>query len=219
MLDPLSSNLEVRKNSQDEMRPAMERIRRMAEASRLAVIGLGHTRKAISMNLMDAILGSTELGNVVRSAIGVMADPDEKGLYVLSQEKNNLGRVDIPALTYRIVGHMFQYDQELIETSRIDWQGESDKTVSDMLAEAVQSGNGGALKEAVTFLRNYLTDRGGEASLKEVRKAADEEMISPSSLKRAAGKLNLTSMRSGFPAVAVWQLPAVQAAQSDQQGG
>lgn len=218
MLDPLSSNLEVRRNSQDEMRPAMERIRRMAEASRLAVIGLGHTRKAMSTNLMDAILGSSELGNVVRSAIGVMADPEDKGVYVLSQEKNNLGRLDVPSLTYRIAGHIFMSDGELIETSRIDWQGESDKTVSDMLAEAVQTGNGGALKEAVTFLRNYLTDHGGEAPLKEVRKAADEEMISSSSLKRAATKLNLISLRSGFPAVAVWQLPAIQSAQSDQQG-
>lgn len=208
MLDPLSSNLDVRKNNGDEMRPAMERIRRMAEAAGLSVIGLGHTRKAISMNLMDAILGSSELGNVVRSAIGVMADPDDKGTYVLSQEKNNLGRLDVASLMYRITGHMFQSDGELIHTSRIEWAGETEKTVSDMLADA-QTGNGGALKEAMEFVRDYLESHGGEAPRKEVQAAARSEGISASSIGRARDKLSLTVLRQGFGSGSVWQLPAV----------
>ncbi|MFT2016309.1 AAA family ATPase [Streptomyces sp. 796.1] len=210
ILDPLSSNLRAKSNSGDEVRPAVERIRRMAEAQQLAVIGNAHTRKALSTNLMDAIMGSSELGNVTRSVMGAMVDPDEPGTAVLSQEKNNLGRTDLPSYRYRIDSYVFPAAPggDLIDTSRLEFLGKTDLRVSDMLADSVAFGDvRTATKDAQDFLRAFLEEKGGEALRKEVIQAARGEGLSQRAVERAASKLKLTSTRLGFGSASIWGLP------------
>ncbi|WP_432112833.1 AAA family ATPase [Streptomyces sp. S1] len=210
MLDPLSSNLRVKQNAGDEIRPVMEAVRRMAEAAGVACIGLAHTRKATSTNLLDALLGSVELGNVCRSAMGVMRDDDaDDGSVILSQEKANLGRTDIDSYRYRIESATIHTTDETISTSRIGWLGRTDMRVSDMLSDAVASGMSvkSAVAEASDFIRDYLVPVGGQALRSEVVRAAKNEGYNDSAIKRAATKLKLDSVASGQGAKRLWVLP------------
>lgn len=211
MLDPLSSNLRARSNSGDEVRPVIEAVRRMAEAAELAALGLGHTRKAVSTNLMDAMMGSSELGNVCRSAMGVMADEDEKGTVVMSQEKNNLGRTDIDSYRYRINSATLWSGTELITTSRLEWLGRTPMKVTDMMADSMASGmtSKSGVDECTEFIRDYLSDpqHGGQALRGDLVKAAANDGHSRATVDRAAKRLGLTSRPSGQGAKRLWCLP------------
>lgn len=208
MLDPLSANLGAKKNDQDQMRTDMQAIRRMCEEVQLSAIGLAHTKKAMTNNLMDAILGSTELGNVCRSAMGVMADESQPGTYILSQEKSNLGRLDIASYRYKIEGFNIPFESEVISTSRIQILEESDVKVSDMLADNMDTGNSGKLGDAQNALREYL-EQSGESVKTEVVRWLEKEGYPKRTSERAATKLNVVSKTTGFgkDRKTVWSLP------------
>lgn len=203
MLDPLSSNLSGKRNEGDVMRPVLEAVRRMSEQHGMATLGLAHTRKGQSSDLMEAIMGSSELGNICRSAMGVMADPDEDNTIVLSQEKNNLGK-SVPSYKYRINTFEFFTDtQELASTSRLEFLGKTDMNVSDMLSDAGSP----ATKEAIIWLRGYLGDNGGEASRRDIMAEGQKERIPASTIERAARKMRLVFSRQGYPSTSHWSLP------------
>ncbi|OII61191.1 hypothetical protein BJP40_06595 [Streptomyces sp. CC53] len=208
--DPLSSNLTAKKNDQDEMRSALERVRLMAEEAGIAAVGLAHTRKALSTNLLDAIMGSVELGNVTRSVMGAMRDQDDEEIVVLSQEKNNLGRMDLEPYRYRIVGHALDNPDDPLQpitTSRIEWDGKGGPTVSDMLAEGIQTVSRSDVNEAAQWLKQYLMMNPG-TQRQRVEIEAMKVGYKPYTLKRAAKKIHVVSELSGFPCVAHWSLPA-----------
>lgn len=211
MLDPLSANLGAKKNDQDQMRTDMQAIRRMCEEVQLSAIGLAHTKKAMTNNLMDAILGSTELGNVCRSAMGVMADESQPGTYILSQEKSNLGRLDIASYRYKIEGFNIPFESEVISTSRITILEESDVKVSDMLADNMDTGNSGKLGDAQNALREYL-EQSGESVKTEVVRWLEKEGYPKRTSERAATKLNVVSKTTGFgkDRKTTWSLPEVK---------
>ncbi|MGA4541319.1 AAA family ATPase [Uniformispora flossi] len=209
-LDPLSSNLTAKKIDQDEMRGALERIRKTAEQSEGAFVGLAHTKKALTTNLLDAIMGSSEMANVSRSVMGAMRDPDaDDGSIVLSQEKNNLGRLDLPSFKYGIATEWLgdPLDPDTIQTSKIVWLGKTDRTVSDMLAEGPREGGKTALAEAVDFVRVYLVQGGGQAMRGEVLRDGQKDGHSRSAIERAAKKLGVLSTASGQGAMRLWSLP------------
>ncbi|MFD8117063.1 AAA family ATPase [Streptomyces microflavus] len=210
MLDPLSSNIRARSNAGDEVRPVIEAVRRMAEGAGFAAIGLGHTRKAVSTNLMDAAMGSSELGNVCRSAMGVMADPDDEGTVILSQEKNNLGRTDIDSYRYRIQTATLWSGTEVIPTSKLEWLGRTPTKVSDMMADSIAAGatSKSGIDECMDFIRDYLMDptRGGQALRGDIVKAASGEGHSRATVDRAAKRLGLKAMPSGQGAKRLWCL-------------
>lgn len=213
MLDPLSSNLRAKSNSGDEIRPVIEIVRKMAEEANLAALGLGHTRKAVSVNLLDALLGSSELGNVCRAAMGVMADPDDEGTVVLSQEKNNLGRLhDLDSYRYKINTAAVYADNEMVETSRLEWLGRTPLKVSDMMSDSVAQGvvSKQGATECVEFINDFLSSpqQGGQALRGEILRAASGEGYSKATVERAAAKLKLVSRPSGQGAKRLWCLPS-----------
>lgn len=208
MLDPLSANLGAKKNDQDQMRTDMQAIRAMCERAMISCIGLAHTKKAMTNNLMDAILGSTELGNVCRSAMGVMADETQPGTFILSQEKSNLGRLDIASYRYKIEGFNFPHDGEMISTSKVEIIEESDVKVSEMLSDQMDTGNSGKLGDAQTALFEYL-EQTGETSKSEVVKWMHKEGYPQRTAERAATKLKVISKTTGFGKnrQTTWALP------------
>ncbi|GGM55716.1 hypothetical protein GCM10012275_28530 [Longimycelium tulufanense] len=213
-IDPLSSNLTAKNNDQKEMRAALERVRGMAEDTGVAIVGLAHLRKAQSTNIVEAMMGSVELGNVARAILGAVLDPDQEGTAILSQEKNNKGRMDLSSYRYRtaeVVVPGVTDGGRPITTSKIQWEGKADITASDIMHDAVASGLVGksALKEAATFLIDYLSmpNNGGSATKRDVLKAAYTEGHSKSTIERAAARLGLESVSSGTGPSRIWRIP------------
>lgn len=208
MFDPLSSNLRVDANAQKEVRPAMEAVRRMCEQANVAGLGLAHVRKAMSTNLLDAMMGSVELGNVCRSVMGVIADPDEEGVVLVSQEKNNLGRLDLPSFRYRIETYSYLAGIETITTGRLKWEEETDRKVSDILAEGMSAaGSPSSVKEACQWLEEYLAVE-GLVPRTAVLNAGKREGYQEHTLKRAAARVKASVSRVGFPATTLWGPPS-----------
>jgi archaellum biogenesis ATPase FlaH len=210
MLDPMSSNMRAKQNAAEEIRPVMERVRRMAEESDTAVIALAHTRKAGGTNLLDSIMGSSELSNVCRAAMGVALDGDsEDRTKILSMEKNNLGDADIDSYKYQTVGATIWAGNELLSTSRIEWLGRTPMTASDVYSETLTAGpsSRSAVAEAADFIRDVLTPLGGQALRGEVLKATRAEGIADKTAERAAKRLGIESKASGQGAKRLWVMP------------
>lgn len=209
LLDPLASNLALdNTNNQKQVRTAVESIRITCERYGFAAIGLAHTRKAASANLMDALMGSAELGNVCRSAMGVVIDPDEEEerTVILSQEKSNLGRTDLDSFKYVIRSWTNEIDGEVISTGCVEWVGKTDTKASDVLAD--QMNNVTSAGECQKWLVGYLQSQGGEASRPDIVNAARKEGFSETTLKRAGTKARIVTVRPGFSTPSVWRLPA-----------
>ena len=89
---------------------------------------------------------------------------------MLSVEKSNLGRIDVPGLTYRVDGVEIATDEGPAGAGLLVWTGETDRRVRDIMADA---GEGrGERDEAAQWLIDYLTELDGEASAKDVKAAA-----------------------------------------------
>lgn len=199
--DPISSFLQAKgggsRNDADSMRQAYLAIQAAHDANGIAGIGLGHTRKALSDSLLDAFMGSSEQTNVIRSAIGVIPDPDVPGRYIISQEKHNKAPWS-KSYTYRIEsvpGILDEYGQELEDISRIVITGTTKETCTDVLRGQSML----ARREAKRFILDYLEKQGPTAS-QEVAKAAAEKGHSNATTYRAGedlaeyGKIKITQL-------------------------
>jgi hypothetical protein len=213
LVDPISAALRVdNSNDAKKVRAAAEAVNNMCKRSGISCIGVAHTRKAVSHSLMDAIMGSSELGNVCRAAIGLIADPKEPGTIVLSQEKNNGGREDIYGYRYRIVGDSFATTEELIHSSKMEFLGKVDPhMVSEILREQATTApvSRNVQQECNEFVRAYIIDKGGEASRADILKAARAEEFNRTAVDRAKDHLKLLSIASGRGPGKIWRLPPV----------
>lgn len=215
-IDPLSANVDGDTNKQKEMRRSFQAVRKIAEDMDIAIVGLAHLKKALTTSLVEAIIGSSEQGNVARAVLGVVADPDTEHAFILSQEKSNLGPTDMPSFRYRLVTEYIDGSGgERIRTSRLEWLEETDTTVSDVLADQVLGQ--GNTSEAIEWLHDFLEQEGPTAR-REVIGAARKEGFSQSAIERAKSRLKIRSVRSAVRGgAATWSLPVPGHTESPDQ--
>ncbi|MER7459215.1 AAA family ATPase [Micromonospora sp. NPDC126480] len=209
VLDPLTSVIDGRldHHRDREVRLALEPLAKLAEDTGCAVIGLVHLGKAQGTDPVNLILGSRAFSAVARLALVAARDPDaEDGSCVLSVEKSNLGRLDVPALTYRVDGVQVDTDEGPAGTGHLTWTGTSDRNVRDILAGPVDEERG-ETDAAVKWLRGYLADNGGQAAAKDVVAAARKYDFAERTIRRARSRAGIVSDRQGFGGGAVWVLP------------
>lgn len=90
----------------------------MADRTGCAVIGLAHFNKSASPDPLNLITGSRAFSAVARAVLAVACDDDSgDGSCVISQAKNNLGRLDLPSLGYRIESHTIETDDSPAEVT------------------------------------------------------------------------------------------------------
>lgn len=208
IIDPLSSNMSDKDRNRPEVRQSYERLRRAAERANIAIIGNGHLRKGGGADLLEAFMGSSEIGNVLRAALGVVPDPDSDELqYILSQCKNNYGPGGLKSYVYRIVSKEMWTDYGTIKTSCLDWQESTDRQVNDIMAETMKGESNSG--ECSLWLKDYLT-MNGTAARKDIMTDARKEGFAEHIVKSAARKLHVQYQYTGFPKTSVWSLPNSQ---------
>ncbi|MCT2282372.1 BlaI/MecI/CopY family transcriptional regulator [Micromonospora chalcea] len=154
MLDPGLSFLDDRIDTYrtPEVRPALEALRRHAERYALAVIMLCHFNKMQGADVLTKIAGSRAFAEVARAALAVAVDEPEQTddeeqdqaaerTVILSQAKNNLGRSDLPNLTYVIREAVVETEDGDAPVGRLHWTGESKRTAEQAL-NGVRTGAG-----------------------------------------------------------------------------
>jgi hypothetical protein len=193
-IDPLSSNVTGRKNDQADMRTNYEIINNLAESTRTTIWGLAHTRKAGAENVMEAIIGSSEQGNVARSVHGVVLDPEEDGAKLLSCEKLNVGQKHLlPTLRFRTISvNIPTHDEGWTQAPQVDWLDETNDTASDILEDKLFGTNG--VDEAAQWLMNHLAANGGYDYSSNVRR--EGKKYNAKMLDRARKKAKVRSKRT-----------------------
>jgi hypothetical protein len=194
-----------------DLRTALEPLTRMADQTGCAVVGLAHFNKSTSPDALNLITGSRAFSAVARAVLAIARDDNaEDGSCVMSQAKNNLGRLDLPSLRYRIDStDVPTHDGATTQVGRLHFTGESGRSVSDILSDGASEADTREERDATAaWLRDYLTAQGGQAPTADILKAARAEGIAERTLHRARARLGLTRERFGFPARAVWSLPA-----------
>lgn len=205
MLDPIMSRiggaLDTHKDA--DVRLALEPLTAMANRVSASILGIIHINKnGQSSDPLMRIMGSRAFPAVARSILFVTENPDDEDKRIMSHVKCNLGKHQ-PTLAFSIEGVDVEANGEMIPTSRLVWEGETDMHVS----QALVGTNKTQVREAEEWLRDRLEAQGKTQSA-EIRKTGLAEGYSVDTLKRAAGRLGVVFHHSGFPRVTTWELPA-----------
>lgn len=208
--DPLLSviHASIDTHRDRDLRTALEPLVSLADATGCAVVGLAHFNKSNSNDALSLITGSRAFSAVARAVLAVARDTTaDDGSCVLSQAKNNLGRLDLPSLAYRVVSAEVTTLDGPTQVGRLEFTGEAARHVSDILAEADQPSDSRADRDAAAeWLTAYLTNHGGSAPFAEITKAARADGIPERTLRRARDRAHVATRTEGFPARTTWHL-------------
>lgn len=118
---------------------------------------------------------------------------------ILSQEKNNLGRLDLPSLTYVVRDTEIETEDGQVSVGRVEFTGETAQSVGDVLADSGTAPEERSERaEAAAWLRDFLTRNGGEASAEDVFKAGAQAGFEKHTLRRCKPKAQVKSEKAGF---------------------
>lgn len=210
LLDPLMSRLGDQDTHKDsEVRIALEPMVDVADRVGMSVLGLIHHNKSGSTDPLQLIMGSKAFTAVARSVHTVVIDPDdeEEERKLFGTPKNNLGRTNLPTLSFTIVETILDTDEGPAKTGRLVWGAEFHESISAVMERSgTENTDRTALKEAAEWLHDFLSITGvvGSARVKdEGRKAGHSE----SALKRARHRIHAETRSEGFPRTTFWYLP------------
>lgn len=196
-----------------EVREALEPLVAAADRHHFTVLGLAHFTKSGSADPLSRVAGSGAFGQLIRSLIAFAKEDGEDGAddrFVMSLEKNNLGRLGLPSHEYVIQPVTVDTDEGPSYVSRFVLGPETTTSVREVMREEhVPAGERMENDEVRTWLRDFLADQGGSADSAEVIKEARKQQYSKSSVYRARSKLGLVTRQSGFGKAksSFWHLP------------
>lgn len=201
VIDPLMSVIGERIDThrEREVRSALDPLAKIADRTGAVILGIAHFNKGSGTDAASLITGSGAFKNVPRSVFGFARDEaDENGGRVMTQVKNSLGRDDLPSLSYVIESAEIDTKKGIATTGRFTFTGESDRSVSDVLRDSRSDPDDlDERRDAASWIRDYLTNAGGEAPAKDVLAAGREVGYKEQTLKNARRKVASTD-RTGF---------------------
>ncbi len=222
LLDPLMSRLDgdLDTHKDSAVRQALEPLTALAHRCGAAVLGLIHVNKGLAQDPMNMIMGSRAFTAVARSVVFVMLDPDEESQRLVGVPKNNLGRTDLPTLTFTVESKKVAETPEgPVLTGALRWTGTDPRSVQEALeASGDTSGVRSRVDEAGDWLEDYLRQQGGCDNRSSIVAAGKGAGHSMDSLKRARKKRGFEVSNHGYPKQTSWSLPRPPVADSDEVG-
>lgn len=224
VMDPLLSYIDKGVNDYRaaEVRQALEPLVEAADRHRFTILGLAHFTKSGTADPLARVAGSGAFGQLIRSLIAFAKEDgerDEPDRFVMSLEKNNLGRLGLPSYEYGIQPVSVDTEEGPSYVSRFVLGEETTTSVREVMRDEGQpEANRGETNETVEWLRAYLTDEGGADLAADIKAAARKDGISESSLQRARRKLGVTMRHSGFGRNrrSEWSLPGALPEDGDE---
>lgn len=205
VVDPISSNMTDKDRNSPEVRRSYERLRRWSERTGVALIGNGHLKKGQFKDFLEGFMGSSEIGNVARAAIGIALDPDADRTVIISQCKNNNGPMDLKSYTYRVTATEYERPDGSVGTApRLIWGESTDRHVNDIFSEPASMDTKSDTQECKDWLREYLHMNPGSPRAKVVaegRACGHKEHT----IKRAAKSVaESRSVPNSYPRRTAW---------------
>ena len=209
LLDPLMSRLseDLDTHRDGDVRRALEPLVAVARRVGLAVVGIIHHNKSGSTDPLQLVMASRAFTAVARSVHTVMPDPDDETgrRRLFGTPKNNLGRDDLPTLSFTIDGFPVETDDGTAWTGRVEWGEELAESITETMRRAGESeDNRTAASEAAAWMGDYLEQQGGCAPSADIKRAGQRAGHSDHSLRAARKRLGLWVKSEGFPRVTFW---------------
>jgi hypothetical protein len=217
LLDPMISRLESKLDTHKDadVRRALEPLAHLADTTGAVVLGIIHVNKGASRDPLNMVMGSRAFTAVARFVWFVAEDPENEFGRVLGQSKNNLGRSDLPSLTFEIVDSVVGRTADGdIHTGKLTWTGETERSIRDVVEQAHRgnSNDRTSVDDASEWLHEYLTKHRGQAESALLKSEAKDEGHTESTLKRARQKLGVISESEpgSYPRKTWWLLPGMR---------
>jgi hypothetical protein len=190
VFDPVQSffGRRVDMNSASDTRPVLDDVIALCKSHDCTPLFVRHIGKARRDKALYAGLGSIDITAAMRSVLFLGQDPDNETRRVVAQSKANNAKLG-PSLAYRIVSVEHDVitptgDLVTVEAPRLDWDGLSPLTATDLASPPVTNEEEGtALDQAKAFLVELLTEAPLLAD--EVAKAAKAVGIAMMTIRRA----------------------------------
>jgi len=202
MCDPVLSLVDTTINSfkGQELRTALEPLRRAAEEAHLAIPALVHFNKGAGGDVGTLIAGARTWSEVARAVVAIAQDKEaDDYTCVVSQTKNNLGRLDLPNLVYTIDGVGLETDDgETAHVGRLRWVGESDVSAEDLLTGDPADRT---LSDNTLAIIDFVDDMGDVVSVQDVADHFKDRIKYPTikqTLSRCAKRGDLVSPSRGM---------------------
>jgi len=209
LLDPLMSRLGEQDTHKDsDVRVALEPLVAVADRTGMAVLGLMHHNKSGSTDPLQLVMGSRAFTAVARSVHTVVTDPDDdtEQRKLFGTPKNNLGRSDLPTLTFTIASTGVQTAEGTAWTGRIVWGEDLHESIGSVMDRAADETDKTATGEAAGWLLDFLTMKAPVSSAM-VKAEGAKAGHSQDALKRARQRIRAIVTSAGFPRVTYWDLP------------
>jgi hypothetical protein len=213
VIDPVSAYMagtDSHKNS--DVRALLAPVSDLASRHSAAIVVISHLNKGGGAgDAMGRITGSIAFSAAARAAFLILKDAEDGKRRLFLPMKNNLG-VDDSGLAFRIIEKEVSGN---IRAPVIEWEDRRVTITADEVlaaASANEGEEGGALREAVSFLEGMLA--GGPTSQKTIKADANANGISDASLRRAKTKLGVKARKDGMSGGWLWELPAAEDAQA-----
>ncbi|MBY0456316.1 MAG: AAA family ATPase, partial [Gemmataceae bacterium] len=212
VIDPIGSYLGggVDAHRDNEVRSVLAPLGLLAAEVGVAVLLVGHTRKAAADFADDAVLGSRAFTGLARAVLHLIPDPEDRNRKLLLPGKCNLS-VPAAGLAYRIAG----------EPPRLEWE----EAPLELHADDLMPKSGGSAKrgpkpeqrEAATeWLGELLA--GGPMAVTEIQSEAKDAGLAWATVRRAQRALNIKPRKTKvFGGGWVWELP-VEDVQNESDG-
>jgi len=207
ILDPLmsriASGIDTHKDS--DVRQALEPITRICEMTNASLLGVIHHNKMATDDPNSAVMGSRAFTAVARAVHTVVADSDDEAgvTRIFETTKNNLGRLDLPALTFTIEGvEIPTREGRAAKAGALVWGGVSELRARD--AMRIGGKPSGKTDACERWLREYLTSQGGVCSKHSIVAAGAGAGYTERTIERASKKLLIHKRRDGSGGI--WEL-------------
>lgn len=201
LLSRLDGSLDTHKDS--DVRRSLEPLVALAGRTEVAILGLMHFNKSGSDDPMNALMASRAFSAVARTVSTVVRDPDDEDVRAFGTPKNNLGRTDLPTLTFMIESRHVETDTGMANPGRIVWGEATNRSISELMQ---QNNASTKLSDAGLWLRDFLEECGGSAKSAFIKEEGEREGFTLNAIHRARGQLNLGVAQAGFPKESTWSL-------------
>lgn len=163
--------------------------------------------------------GSVAIGAVARCVLAALRDDDDEAgeRRLLGVTKANLlAEPERASMAFRIVGAtVYDRDRTPIETARVEWLGNDERRVPELLHRADDEEGSGRIAECARALRELLAD--GPAPANDIERDLKGEDFRPSTIRRARERLDITrdvgnvyretQAGKGSTGAWIWRLP------------
>lgn len=204
VIDPLTSVIDGDVHKLQDVRRALNPLSHLAQEQELAVICIMHVRKGQGA-AADKTSGSHAFRDVARSLL-IFAHDEDTGNRIVTVEKSSYSQNQGSSFAFRLESTPVDTDDgDTTEVARVVMLGESTISVGEIWSREQDSGDNEERNEVQTWLTAFLTDRGGKALAKDIRRASTDDGLGWRTVQRAGTKL-CDKIRTGYQGSTEWRL-------------